>query len=168
MGFRARKHGSHPDFVAPGPRRLGDRVPLQHVAFAEKENERLETLHRQASEKAALQEYYQAHGVRPANMAELQLLEAERQRQENAERQASGERRRAEEAQQRWEEESRRIGDQVTRDRIQAEEQSREEHQRLKFEAERLVLEISETKDDRERRRLELQLRQLKERMKAQ
>jgi hypothetical protein len=37
-------------------------------------------LEAKAAEKTAVQEYFQTHGVRPANMAELELLEAERRR----------------------------------------------------------------------------------------
>ena len=33
-----------------------------------------------ATEKVALQEYFQTYGVRPANIAEMELLEAERRR----------------------------------------------------------------------------------------
>jgi hypothetical protein len=36
-------------------------------------------LEAKAAEKTAVQEYFQTHGVRPANMAELELLEAERE-----------------------------------------------------------------------------------------
>jgi hypothetical protein len=36
-------------------------------------------LEAEAAEKTAVQEYFQTHGVRPANMAELELLEAERE-----------------------------------------------------------------------------------------
>lgn len=41
------------------------------------------TANAKASEKVQLQEYYQTHGVRPANIAELRLLEAEDKRRES-------------------------------------------------------------------------------------
>lgn len=128
--------------------------------------ERREQMARQASEQAALQDYYQTYGVRPANMAELERLEAERRRKENAERQLSNESRRAEEERRRWEEESARRGEETSRHYQQAMEALRQEQQALKFEAEQLQLEISLATDDAERRRLQLRLRQLKERMK--
>jgi hypothetical protein len=40
----------------------------------------------QATERAELQEYFQTHGVRPANRAEMELLEAERRRRDNERR----------------------------------------------------------------------------------
>ncbi len=127
-----------------------------------------EAMEKRAAEHAALQDYYQTYGVRPANMAELERMEAERRRKENAERQAAADSRRAEEEQKRWEEESRRRGEEVTRNVQRAMESAREEQQRLKFEAEQLALEISYTTNDLERRRLQLRLKQLKERMQQQ
>ncbi len=124
-----------------------------------------EAMEKRAAEQAALQDYYQTHGVRPANMAELERMEADRRRKENVERQAAVDRQRAEDEQRRWEEESRRRGEEVSRNVQRAMESAREEQQRLKFEAEQLALEISYTTNDLERRRLQLRLRQLKERM---
>lgn len=127
-----------------------------------------EAREKKAAEQVALQEYYQTYGVRPANMAELELMEAERRRKENAERQTAIDNRRAEEEQKRWEEESQRRGEEVSRNVQRAMESAREEQQRLKFEAEQLALEINYATSDLERRRLELKLRQLKERMKQE
>lgn len=124
-----------------------------------------EAMEKRAAEQAALQDYYQTYGVRPANMAELERMEADRRRKENAERQAAADNRRAEEEQRRWEEESHRRGEEVSRNVQRAMESAREEQQRLKFEAEQLALEISYATNDLERRRLQLKLRQLKERM---
>ena len=125
-----------------------------------------EAQERRAAEQAVLQDYYQTYGVRPANRAEMELMEAERRRKENAERQAATENRRVEEEQRRWEEESRRRGEEATRNVQAAMEASREEQQRLKFEAEQVALEISLSNNDVDRKRLQLRLRQLKERMK--
>lgn len=125
-----------------------------------------EAQERRAAEQAVLQDYYQTYGVRPANRAEMELMEAERRRKENAERQAATESRRVEEEQRRWEEESRRRGEEASRNVQAAMEASREEQQRLKFEAEQIALEISLSNNDVDRKRLQLRLRQLKERMK--
>ncbi len=125
-----------------------------------------EAQERRAAEQAMLQDYYQTYGVRPANRAEMELMEAERRRKENAERQAATENRRVEEEQRRWEEESRRRGEEASRNEQAAMEASREEQQRLKFEAEQVALEISLSNNDVDRKRLQLRLRQLKERMK--
>jgi hypothetical protein len=61
-----------------------------------------------ASEQAALQEYYQTHGVRPANMAELELLEAERRRRENQARMETQDEREKERAKKEAEDKRRR------------------------------------------------------------
>lgn len=124
-----------------------------------------EAAERKASEQAVLQEYYQMYGVRPANRAEMELMESERRRKENAERQAATEKSRAEEDQRRWEEESHRRGEETSRNVQRAIEAEREQQQQLKFQAEQLQLEISMTTNDRDRRRLQLQLKQVKERM---
>lgn len=120
-----------------------------------------------AAEQVALQEYFQTHGVRPANMAELELMEAERRRKENEARQADQERRRQEDQYRRWEEESRRIGERATQARIMADQEERRRAERnleLKFREEELQLELQMARSDVERRRLELQIRQLRER----
>ena len=132
---------------------------------AREQIEMREALEKRAYEQAALQEYYQTHGVRPANMAELERMESERRRTENAERQAAIDKRRAEDEQKRWEEESHRRGEEVSRNVQRAMESAREEQQRLKFEAEQLALDISFATSEQERRRLQLRLRQVKERM---
>ena len=133
---------------------------------AREQMELREAQERRASEQAMLQDYYQTHGVRPANRAEMELMEAERRRRENAERQAATDNRRAEEEQRRWEEESHRRGEEASRNVQAAMEAAREEQQRLKFEAEQVALEISLSNNDVDRKRLQLRLRQLKERMK--
>lgn len=128
--------------------------------------ERAAAEHQKAADEAALQDYERTYGIRPANMVELQLLESERQRKEIAERQREAERRRADEAQRQWAEESRRIGQQVSERHVQHLEEERREQQRLKNEAEQLALEIRLATDERERSRLELRLRQLREQLK--
>ncbi len=109
---------------------------------------------RAAEDKARLQEYYQTHGVRPANMAELQQMEAAR-REEAEELQRK---RSAEMANQHFEEDSRRRGEEVSQ-QLQYDEQSaqrqaaREERQ---AEMERMRREASERQArEREERRLE-------------
>lgn len=128
-------------------------------------------LEARAAEQAALQEYFQAHGVRPANMAELELMEATRRRAENETRQADQERRRREDEQRRFEEESRRRSDEVGRELRQAEDEARrqaelerEREQELKFRDEQLKLEAELAPNEAERRRLELQRQQLRQR----
>ncbi|GAB4087382.1 hypothetical protein [Hydrogenophaga soli] len=105
----------------------------------------------QASEKAALQDYQNTHGVRPANVAEMELLEAERRKAENQQRTTQWEKEKAEEAQRRFLEESRRRGEQVAEDLRRAEEQAR---LRAEREDERLRA-IERAKEEAEQRRLE-------------
>jgi len=121
-----------------------------------------------AAEQVALQDYYQTYGVRPANMAELELMEAERRRRENDARQAEQERRQQTEQQRRWEEESRRIGERVSQDLQRADEEARRLAARvrmLKEEEEQLKLELQLARDEAERRRLELRIKQLRQRI---
>ena len=126
-----------------------------------------EAQERRSAEEAALQSYFQTYGVRPANRAEMELLESERRRKENAERQAAVEQRRSEELQRQQDEESRRRGEETTRQVQMAMAAEAEEQQRMKFEAEQLALDISMASSDYERKRLQLRLKQLKERMKT-
>ncbi|MDO5692599.1 MAG: hypothetical protein Q4G70_08990 [Pseudomonadota bacterium] len=85
----------------------------------------IEARQNKAQEQAALQEYYQTYGVRPANMAELELLEANRRRDEIAQRQARQNEEQAEAQMRRFEEDARRRGEEVSRNLQWAEEQSR-------------------------------------------
>jgi len=131
---------------------------------------RSNALNANAAERAALQEYYQTYGVRPASMAELELLQAERRRKENEERQAQQDRRRADEerrrqedAQRRFEEDAKRRGREVSEDLRRAEEQQRfqalrEEETRLREEQTRLARE--QVQRERERLRIESEQRQ--------
>lgn len=67
-----------------------------------------------AQEKTLLQEYYNTHGVRPANMAELELLNAERRRRDNQARAETQDRNKEQREQRSFEEESRRRGREVS------------------------------------------------------
>jgi curved DNA-binding protein CbpA len=129
--------------------------------------EQLAAMEARAAEQVALQDYFQTHGVRPANMAELERMETERRRSENEARQTEQERRKQEADHRRWEEDSRRIGEQAARNVWAADEALRRRAERdreLKFREEQLQLELKEARSETERRRLELQIRQLRER----
>lgn len=76
------------------------------------------------SEKAELQEYYQQYGVRPANLADMQLLEKERRSREQAERETARQQEKAELARQRFEEETRRRAEEVSANLRRAEEEA--------------------------------------------
>jgi hypothetical protein len=134
-----------------------------------------------AAEQIRLQEYARTYGVKPANIAELELLEAERQRKdaetrqaEQEKRQREDEKRRRDEEQRRLEQDVRQLGDQVSRDRRMAEQelriaeqQARQRAERdleLRFREEQLQLEVQNARTPESRARLELQIRQLRER----
>lgn len=124
-------------------------------------------LEARAAEQIRLQEYAQTYGVRPANIAELERMEAERQRREIETRQADQERRRREEDKRRWEEEVRRASESVTYNIQQAQNAERlkaEQARELKFREEQLLLELQYAGTDAARQRIELQIRQLRER----
>ena len=87
-----------------------------------------------AEEKAIIQEYYQTHGVRPASVAEVHLLEAENRRKEREQRagerelqQQEYEERKADEERQRSREDVKRLADQVSADLFRAEQAIRRE-----------------------------------------
>lgn len=111
----------------------------------------------QANDKVLLQEYYQTHGVRPANRAELELLQAEDHRKENEKRQTERDKSRAEQDAKRFEEESRLRGAQVSAElrmaELQAKEQARREDERLAWQKK----EDQRIKDQIERNRIERQ-----------
>jgi curved DNA-binding protein CbpA len=126
-------------------------------------------MEQKAAEQAALQDYYQAHGVRPASIAEMELMEAARRKEEREQRQAEQAQRQREQSARQFEEESRRIGEQVSENLQRGEEaaHARAERQReLKFQAEQIQLEIDLAKDDGDRRRLQLQKQQTLEQLK--
>ncbi len=87
-------------------------------------SERRARLEAKVAEKTVLQEYFQTHGVRPANMAELELLEAERRRRENSERAGSQDKTKAEREARQFEEDARKRGREVSRDLQLAEERA--------------------------------------------
>lgn len=122
-------------------------------------SERRARLEAKAAEQTALQEYYQTHGIRPANMAELELLEAERRRRENRGRTAEQDREKAERDARLFEEESRRRADQVSARLRSDEERARHEaaveRQRQEYEA--------RAKQEAERRRIEQERNQWQE-----
>lgn len=108
-----------------------------------------------ASEKAALQEYFQTHGVRPANLAEMELLEAERRRrvndnrneQQNADQKTKAELKFEEDARKRAEEVSERLRNDEMRQKMAAQQEKRD--------AERIDKERKEKEQMAEERRVE-------------
>lgn len=119
-----------------------------------------------AAEQVALQDYFQTYGVRPANMAELELMETERRRRENEARQSEQEQRRREDDQRRWEQESRRLAEETSRNLRRADDEARRQAERalqLKFREEELRLEMQLARSESERRRLELKIKQIRE-----
>jgi curved DNA-binding protein CbpA len=128
-----------------------------------------EAMEKKAAEQAALQDYAQTHGVRPASIAEMQQMEAERRKAERDERQAEQARRQREQAARQFEEESRRIGAQVSENLQRADQAALARAERvreLKFQVEQIQLEIDLAKDDGERRRLQLLKQQRLEQLK--
>jgi hypothetical protein len=107
-----------------------------------------------ASEKVFLQDYYQTWGVRPANRAEADALDAERRAREDSsrtQRQKEEEKVRMEKAEREFEEESRRRGAQVS-----AELQFAEEKARLaQVQEDRQLEQARHAKEEAERRRIE-------------
>jgi hypothetical protein len=112
-----------------------------------------------ANEQTALQEYYQTYGVRPASMAELELLEAERKRRDNQGRQVDHDRDKQEREARLFEEESRRLGrevsEQLRRDEEQARYEAERERQQKQFE--------QHAKEEAEQRRIEMDRQQWRE-----
>jgi hypothetical protein len=124
------------------------------------------SLEQKASEQAALQDYYQTHGVRPANLADMELMEASRRLQESERRQAEQAGRQREDKERRFEDESRRIGQEVSEQLRRSEDVARqraERKQQLKFEADQLKLESELAQSEAERRRLVLRRQQILE-----
>jgi curved DNA-binding protein CbpA len=91
----------------------------------------------EAEEKVMLQEYYQQHGIRPANKAELDLLETERQRKLNEQRAAELEQKSQDDAYRRFVQDSRRTADQVSRDLRRDEEIARRQEEQERRQQER-------------------------------
>ena len=125
-------------------------------------------IEQQASEQAALQEYFQTHGVRPANMADLEMLEVSRRRQEKERRDVEQARRQQEQSERNFLAQSHQIGREVSERLQRAEDAERERVQRqqqLKFQADQLKLESELASNDADRRRLELQRKQVLEQL---
>ena len=116
-----------------------------------------------ASEQAQLQEYFQTHGVRPANKAELDLLEAENRRKASESSTAERLKAKAEQDARRFEEESRRRGEQVAADlrtaELQARDQARREDERREWQQK----EDDRMKEQMERVRIERQKAECRE-----
>lgn len=128
--------------------------------------ERRALMETRAAEQVALQEYFLTHGVRPSSMADLERMEADRQRRANEARQAEQERRRLEEEQRSWEDDARRTGERVGMDLQVAEADATRRAERLralKAREEQLQLQLHFASSEADRRRLEQQLKQLRE-----
>lgn len=124
------------------------------------------TFEQKASEQTALQDYYQTHGVRPANLADMELMEASRRLQDNDRRQAEQARRQREDKERRFEAESRQIGREVSEQLRRDDDGARrraDRKQQLKFEADQLKLESELAQSEAERRRLTLRRQQILE-----
>ena len=115
-----------------------------------------------AREQTAIQEYYQTHGVRPANMAELELLEAERRRRENQARQADQNREKQERDARRFEEESRQRGREVSEQLRMADEQARRDAERALWQ-EQMKQQERRLREEAEQRRIEREKQQWRE-----
>ena len=110
-----------------------------------------------ASEQVILQEYYQTHGVRPVSLAEMELLEADRRRRDNADKLGRQDRDKQERDARQFEEESRKIAERATAELRHAEESARREAER-QLERERYEkAEAERRKTEAEQRRLERQ-----------
>ena len=107
-------------------------IKLLFMLMVSQQSEEGSKLRSQAEEKVLAQEYFQTHGVRPANRAEAELLDADRRRTEAEQRKVDEEKRRTEEAERRFTEESRRRGDQVSAELQFAEERAKQARQEEK------------------------------------
>ena len=110
----------------------------------------------QAAEKAALQEYFQTHGVRPANMAELELLETERRRKENEQRSMVQDADKAKREERQFEEEARRRGREVSEQLRRDEERQQQNMLMEQREKEREIRERKESERRAEAERIRL------------
>lgn len=125
------------------------------------------TANTQAMERAALQDYFQTHGVKPANMAELERLETERRRSDNEQRNTKQDADKTKREEREFEEESRRRA-QVVSDQLRADEERQQQAiRRDQIDAEREARERKESERRAEEQRiksLENQWRQTLER----
>lgn len=117
--------------------------------FSAKQVEKAASTQARAEEQVQIQEYYQTHGVRPANATEARLLEMENRRRETETRVAEREKQRVEEEARRFQEESRRLGERVSADLRHAEEMARREEAQKKAEREEEVRRKEEAENER-------------------
>ena len=129
---------------------MGNRQANVAAATAAQANEK-------ANEKVVLQEYYQTHGVRPASIAEMELLEASKRRQEAAQRTAERDKNKAEQDARRFEEDSRRRAAQVSESLRLAELEASRQARREDEQRERQQREDARYKEEKERQRIERQ-----------
>ena len=116
---------------------------------------RRNTVESKATESAALQEYFQTHGVRPANMAEMEVLEAERRRRSNDSRNEQQNTDQKAKAELKFEEDSRRRAQDVS-DRLRMDEERQQLNtQREERETERLRNERKDAASADEERRIQ-------------
>ena len=115
-----------------------------------------------ARDKTVVQEYYQTHGVRPANAAEAELMEAamrkadsESRKNENDARKAERDKTRTADDYRRFEDDARRRADRVSTDLRYAETQAREQARRDDEQKTRELERQKEQREDTERRRIE-------------
>lgn len=107
------------------------------------------------TEKAALQEYFQTYGVRPANLAEMELLEAERRRRSNDSRNEQQNTDQKVKAELKFEEDARRRAQDVSDQLRSDEERQKLATQREERKTERLRNERKETELLAEERRIQ-------------
>ncbi len=115
-----------------------------------------------AMERAAIEDYFQAYGVRPANMAELERLETERRRRENeqrSEKQDSEQTKREQREQRREDDDARRDAQRVAA-QLRADEERQQ--QELKMEQRQQDREAQQRKEA-ERIAEERRVKQLEE-----
>lgn len=104
-----------------------------------------------AQERAALQDYYQTFGIRPASIEEMRILEKERLAKENQERYeqtAERQRQREEEDARRFQEDARIEGARVSSDLQRAEERLRSEEAQEKREKEMAEQRLREAQEE--------------------
>jgi len=107
-----------------------------------------------SQEKVMLQEFYQETGIRAASIEEMKLLQAEEQKKSEAQREADNQRRLNENKEREYQsfvEDSRQVGQQVTNERLMAEERAAREAEEKKY---RLEQEEQQRKEQ-ERMRIE-------------
>jgi hypothetical protein len=115
-------------------------------------------------EKTILEDYYQTYGVRPASIAEMQLLEAQRRKEDTAKRDTDRVADKQERAEQRFIDDTKKLSEQVQenlkRDQELAQRQADQEEQRLRMEQDKIQRE-KEAKEEAERERIRRERRKL-------